>query len=124
MDRDHVARWAQHWIDHWNERDVDAMLARYRDDVRFESPVASLLTGSALIEGKAALRRYWTLALDRIRPVQFELERTIWDPDAREAAIVYVVAIDGRRTRVCELIAFDTAGQVIRSDAWYGARSH
>jgi ketosteroid isomerase-like protein len=124
MQRKDIARWAQEWIHRWNDRDVEAMLARYREDVRFESPMAELVTGSALIEGKAALRTYWQRALERIRPVQFELERTIYDPHARELAIVYVAELDGRRTRVCELFAFDAAGQVIRSDAWYGTWSH
>jgi ketosteroid isomerase-like protein len=124
MQREDIARWAQEWIDWWNDRDIDAMLAHYREDVRFESPIAELVTGSALVEGKTALRTYWQRALERIRPAQFVLERTIYDPDTRELAIVYVAELDGRRTRVCELIAFDAAGRVIRSDAWYGACSH
>jgi hypothetical protein len=120
MERSDIARWAQAWIDRWNAGDVDAMLAHYRDDVRFESPMAELVTGSAVVEGRAALREYWERALARIRPVQFQLERTIFDPLVRELAIVYMAELDGRLTHVCELIAFDTAGQVIRSDAWYG----
>jgi hypothetical protein len=122
MLRNDAASWAQAWIDLWNDHDLEGMLAQYREDVRFVSPMAELVTGSALVEGKAALRDYWRLALSRIRPVQFELERTIYDPEMRELAIVYVAELDGRRTRVCELIAFDSAGQVICSDAWYGTR--
>lgn len=120
-DRTQIERWAHEWIAHWNARDVEAMLTHYRDDVRFESPMARELTGSALIEGKAALRRYWTQALDEIRVLRFELERVIWDPHLREAAIVYRADLDGQVLRCCELLTFDMAGQVIRGDACYGA---
>jgi steroid delta-isomerase len=121
MEQEHVTAWARAWIDGWNARDVEGLLTHYRDDVRFESPVAETVTGSPLVEGKDALRRYWTAALDRMDGLQFDLERVIWDAARHELAIVYVARLQGRRRRACELVVFDAAGQVIRGEACYGA---
>ena len=120
--RAEVTRWAEAWIELWNGRDVEALLEHYRDDVRFESPMAEALAGSALVEGKVALRRFWTLALDRFRDLHVDLERVLWDPEQNELAIVYRAALDGRHQRACELVTFDAFGKVIRGEACYGVR--
>ena len=120
-DRNEVTRWAEAWIQHWNSRDARAVLDRYREDVRFESPMAEALAGSALVEGKAALRDYLALALGRFRTLHFELERVIWDPELNDLAIVYVAEIDGQRKRGCELVTFDDSGQVMRGESCFGA---
>ena len=120
-DRNDVTRWAEAWIQHWNSRDARAVLDRYREDVRFESPMAEAVAGSALVEGKATLQRYLTLTLTRFRTLHFELERIIWDPELKDLAIVYVAEIDGQRKRGCELVTFDDAGQVMRGESCFGA---
>ena len=122
MDRAEVIAWAETWIAHWNARDLDAMLAHYRDDVRFESPIAEQVLGAGLVEGKAALRRYWTLALALVSWRRFTLERVVWDPERQEAGIVYAAERDGQRIRCCELIAFDASGHIIRGEACIGPR--
>ncbi len=122
MDRAQVIAWAEQWIAHWNARHLDAMLAHYRDDVRFESPIAEVVMSAGLVEGKAALRRYWTLALEQVAWRHFELERVVWDPEQQEAAIVYAAERDGVRIRGCELVAFDASGHVFRGEACFGPR--
>jgi hypothetical protein len=60
MQGDDAARWGA-GVDRLVERPGhQAMLAQYREDVRFESSIAELVTGSALIEGIARhdCRRY------------------------------------------------------------------
>lgn len=67
---------ARAWIDAWNARDVDAVLAHFHENAEFSSPVALRLGhGTAgRVCGKEALRRYWTDALSRNPHLRFELE--------------------------------------------------
>jgi hypothetical protein len=59
----------------WNRHDVDAVLAHFHDDVVFTSPVAAeLISGTAgVVQGKAALREYWTTALATRPELHFEV---------------------------------------------------
>jgi ketosteroid isomerase-like protein len=112
--RRQAIRWAEIWAACWNDRDVETILALHRDDVRFESTVARRVTGSAIVEGKDALRRYWTQLLRETGPVRLELEKVTWDPGALQIAVMYVANLEGQRTRACELLTLDTWGRVIR----------
>jgi hypothetical protein len=66
---------AKKWIHAWNERDVEAILAAFRDDVLFSSPLAARIIDSSagVIRGKDALRHYWTRALRAHPELHFEL---------------------------------------------------
>ena len=110
------------WVEAWNRRDVEAVLAHYRDDVRFVSPTAALVTGNPVVEGKDALRAYWTAALKRIGELRFAFDRVLWDPAASELLIVYTRELEGRRERACELFRFDASELVFEGEALYGAR--
>jgi ketosteroid isomerase-like protein len=57
----------------WNRHDVDAVLAHFHDDVVFTSPVAARVVpeSGGVVRGKAALRRYWTAALDLLPDLRF-----------------------------------------------------
>lgn len=66
---------ADAWVRAWNAHDVDAVLAHFRDDVVFTSPVAARLlpeTGG-VVRGKAAVREYWVTALTLVPDLHFEL---------------------------------------------------
>ena len=68
-------KFAREWLTAWNSHDVDAVLAHFRDDVVFTSPVAARLlpeTGG-VVRGKSALRDYWTTALAQLPDLHFEL---------------------------------------------------
>ena len=75
MDLDAVA-FSRQWVHAWNAHDVEAVLAHFRDDVVFTSPVAAaLLPDSAgRVHGKAALRTYWNLAVQRMPDLRFTVE--------------------------------------------------
>lgn len=64
------------WVTAWNTHDVEAVLAHFTDDVVFSSPVAEqVVPGSGgVLRGKAALRAYWTTALQRIPDLHFEVQ--------------------------------------------------
>jgi ketosteroid isomerase-like protein len=65
-----------HWVQAWNARDVEAVLEHFHDDVVFTSPVAARLfpETAGVVRGKAALRRYWTEAVQRIPNLRFTVE--------------------------------------------------
>ncbi len=75
MDIDATA-FSQHWVQAWNNHDVDAVLAHFHDDVVFTSPVAAQLypETAGVIRGKAALRHYWSGALQRMPDLHFVVE--------------------------------------------------
>jgi ketosteroid isomerase-like protein len=53
------------WVDAFNRGDLEAILALYSDDIRTESPLLLKLRpeGPPRLEGKAALRDYFSRAL-------------------------------------------------------------
>jgi len=111
------------WIDAWNRRDIEAVLAHFADGVTFTSPVAAAITGSATVRGKDAIRAYWQAALARSTRLVFTLDHALWDTEGRELAIVYERDADGARSRMCEMLAFDAAGRVVRGEVMHGAEA-
>jgi hypothetical protein len=66
---------ADAWVRAWNAHDVEAVLAHFRDDVVFTSPVAGRLLPetAGVVRGKAAVRDYWVAALKLLPDLHFEL---------------------------------------------------
>ena len=60
IDAQQAEIFAQEWLDGWNQRDVEAILSHYTDDVEFKSLIAVRLLGDAsgTIRGKADLREF------------------------------------------------------------------
>ncbi|PXX00849.1 nuclear transport factor 2 family protein [Mycolicibacterium moriokaense] len=67
--------YADQWVRAWNAHDVEAVLAHFSDDVVFTSPVAARVVpeSGGVVRGKAALRDYWTTALNQHPNLHFEL---------------------------------------------------
>lgn len=55
---------AREWVQAWNRRDLESLLACFAEDVEFRSPLAAKLLGepSGTVHGKANLREYFTKA--------------------------------------------------------------
>lgn len=70
-----AAGFAAEWIEAWNRRDVEAVVAHFVDECVFTSPVAKQIGFSpdGVVRTKAALRRYWKAALDRNVLLHFRL---------------------------------------------------
>jgi hypothetical protein len=66
-------QFSHEWAAGWNAHDVNAVLAHFHDDVVFTSPLAAQLVPASggVIRGKAALRAYWTEALERNPDLHF-----------------------------------------------------
>lgn len=71
-----VVAFSEQWVRNWNAHDVDAVLDDFHDDVVFTSPVAARLFPETLgiVRGKAALRRYWAAAIQRIPDLRFSVD--------------------------------------------------
>lgn len=66
---------AEAWLAAWNAHDLDAVLALFHDDVVFTSPLAIKVVPASggVLEGKVALRAYWSAALAQLPDLRFEL---------------------------------------------------
>ncbi|MGB0660447.1 MAG: nuclear transport factor 2 family protein [Mangrovicoccus sp.] len=64
---------AKEWENGWNSHDLDRILSHYREDIVFRSQKARALVGAGEVIGKAALRDYWTAALNRQPDLRFEI---------------------------------------------------
>ncbi|HEV2567891.1 nuclear transport factor 2 family protein [Sphingomonas sp.] len=119
LTREDMLRHASEWIDAWNRRDLDAVLAGYSKHASFRSPVAALVTGSPLVEGRAALEGYWRAGLSRLQSLRFDLLQAICDPDGQTMVVHYLASLDGPPKRACEIFRFE-AGVKIYGEALYG----
>jgi ketosteroid isomerase-like protein len=120
MTRDEAARFALSWIDAWNRRDIECVLAMYADELSFTSPTALEVVGRSTIAGKSALRDYWLKALAQLDDLQFAMHRIIWDEDTRELGIIYTRRVRGSHKRVVETFRFDEADRVVATEVLHG----
>jgi ketosteroid isomerase-like protein len=118
--RTDAEKFAAEWAEAWNRRDVESVLAHFRDDVIFASPTALAVTGSPVVHGKDALRAYWTAALALTGSIRFSVLRVLWDAASRELAIIYLAEIDGRSGTVSENLIFDVDGLVATAEVFHG----
>ena len=120
MTRTDAGRFAANWIDAWNRLDIEAVLATFADRVAFTSPTALSTVGVGTVHGKQELRAYWRAALARITALRFSLERTVWDAETRELAIIYVSEVNGAAKRVSENFRFNQDGRVEAAEVFHG----
>ena len=120
LKREDAVKFANDWAAAWNARDIERVLASFDEGVTFVSPTALAVAGTPTIQGKAALRAYWTQAMAHIGTLRFTLSRVIWDAATRELAIVYLSDIDGRLKSVSENLVFDENGVVSSAEVFHG----
>ena len=121
MTREDAVRFAHEWAAAWNELAIERVLAYFDENVSFTSPTALAVVGVATVRGKSALREYWTRALSRISALHFTIDRVVWDPSARELAIIYESEINGQKKQVSENLSFGEQGLVIKAEVFHGA---
>jgi hypothetical protein len=107
---------AEVWIAAWNAQDLEAVLSHYSDDIVFVSANSTRYTGdpSGRVEGKTALRDYWTKAL-AVPGLAFTLRGVYAGPDG--VAIRYFSSRTG--AEAVEVARFDADGLVHESAAYY-----
>jgi len=120
MTRDEAERLSLRWIELWNSRDLEGVLRLCHEDMTFHSPKAAALIGQGVVHGKAALRSYWTTALERNTKLHFTLDHVAFDSERQELFIVYVAELGTGRNRACERLRF-SGGLAIDGEGLYGA---
>ncbi|MCW2394639.1 MULTISPECIES: nuclear transport factor 2 family protein [unclassified Sphingobium] len=119
MTRDEMMRFAARWIANWNARDLEAVLSHFAEDAHFISPLAREVTGSPIIEGKAALRAYWSDALAVTTDMHFTLIAAVCDIEAQVLDVHYLAQRNGRSRRALETMRFVDSKQV-EGEAFFG----
>jgi acyl-CoA thioesterase FadM/ketosteroid isomerase-like protein len=114
---------ARDWVDAWNRRDVESVLAHFAEDAVFVSPKAQRFVGTPRIVGKSALRAYWQTALSQLTTLEFTLDTALWSPRTETLTVLYQAALGGLpATRAAEIMRF-RAGHIVHGEALYGAAS-
>lgn len=75
MNQEDAVAFAERWVKHWNDHDIEAVLTHFADDAVFTSPLAERLLpeSGGVLRGKEALRRYWAEGLRQGPGLRFEL---------------------------------------------------
>jgi nuclear transport factor 2 (NTF2) superfamily protein len=114
-------RFARAWIEAWNRRDAEAVLAHFADDATFVSPRAEVVVGQGRLTSKPDLRRYWQAALAQVRSLRFALEVAAWSPAEQMLTILYTSFVDDQPPRrAAEILRF-RGQRVVLGEAFYGA---
>jgi hypothetical protein len=107
---------ADTWLAAWKQRDLDAILACYADNVDFVAPTVVRRWGRAdgRLQGKAELRRHFELGLEMAPNLTFTEEALLTNPGGY--ALLY------RRengNRVLDVVELDQHGHAARVHAFY-----
>ncbi len=75
MEKSFAEQFAQDWIEAWNAHDLNQVMSHYAENFEMSSPriIDGAGESSGLLKGKAAVGAYWTIALQRIPELHFEL---------------------------------------------------
>lgn len=116
MDHDFARQFAELWIAAWNQHDLPAVLALYRDDFSMASPYIASIAGEAsgVLHGKPAVQAYWQAALARMPELHFELIAVLAGVDS---LVLHYRSVGGKLA--AEYFEFDAAGKVCRAAAHY-----
>jgi ketosteroid isomerase-like protein len=110
-----ASSFAQEWIEAWNSHDLERILSHYADEVLLISPVALKLLGDSAVRGKSALRGYFSLGLQAIPNLRFDLVDVLWGAET----VVLVYRNNVRGTKTAEVLLIDPEGKVIHVWANY-----
>ncbi len=118
IDAEQAFRIAEAWIDAWNGRDINAIMAHYADDVEFHSPliVKRMSIPDGKIVGKDLLRTYFARGLEVTPDLKFQLERVLTGVDS---ITIYYRRESG--LSVAEVVQLDEAGKAINVRVHYSA---
>jgi ketosteroid isomerase-like protein len=111
---------ARAWLDAFNARDLDRLLALYDENAVHTSPklrAREPATGGK-VAGKAALRRWWQDALDRLPSLRYDEQHVTAMGD--RVVIEYVRHVDGEEPLVVAEVLVARAGRIVASHVFHG----
>lgn len=107
-------QFAKKHIETWNTHDLEAIVQLYSESVELISPLATALRGSPLVKGRAALREYFGLGLQKYPDLHFELVNTF----LCDSSVTLLFRGAGKRL-VAEVLFIGTAKKIDRVYAHY-----
>ncbi|MGY3697883.1 ketosteroid isomerase-like protein [Bradyrhizobium sp. USDA 3240] len=109
-----LAALGRDWVDAWNARDLERVLAMYSEDTEMTSDrIPPLGFGaSGTVHGKAQLRAYWSAALAKLPELHFELIDLYVSPDS-----VVVFYQNERGKKICEYLRLDAESKIRQGSA-------
>lgn len=115
IDETFARSFATEWIEAWNAHDLDRVLSHYADDCEMRSPLIATIAGepSGRLQGKAAVRSYWTKGLQLLPELNFELRAILLGVEG--LTLMY----HGHRGLVAEVFRFDATRKVVAGSAHY-----
>ncbi len=117
IDENFAKKFAEKWAADWNSHDLEAVLSHYSEDFSIETPMAEkLIPGSGgKISGKANVRAYWEIGLERISNLHFQILDVLTGIDS--LTIYYINTATGRKS--AENLFFDADRKVYRAFVMY-----
>jgi hypothetical protein len=108
---------AHEWVSAWNAHDLERIFSHYTDDFEFSSPVILErgFSPTGKLQGKAAMRPYWSAGLASLPPLCFEILEVFAGIDC---VSIYYRSV-GRKL-VSEVFFFNEQRHVVRAAASYG----
>ena len=104
----------QQWIEAWNSRDLERVLALYCDEAEMTSDKIPLLgfDPSGTVRGKDKLRQYWRKGLDLLPNLHFTLIDVYVSPDS-----LVVFYENERGAKICEYLRLNGDGKIRQGSA-------
>lgn len=111
-------RFADEWMGAWNTHDLERILSHYTEEIEFHSPFVSRLLNQAAgaLQGKTALRGYFSTALAAYPELSFELIQVLCGANS---VVLYYRSV--RQLYAAEVMEFNADGKVRRVLAHYTA---
>ena len=109
-----LAALGRKWIETWNSRDLERVLALYDDAAEMTSDLVRTLgfAPSGTLRGKDALRAYWGKALTLVPDLHFTLIDVFVSPDS-----VVVYYQNERGKKICEYLRVNAQARIIQGSA-------
>ena len=107
----------EQWVSAWNAHDLDKILSHYTDDIIMESPMAMkfMPETNGVVTGKNDLRAYWSVGLQRIPDLFFEVYEVFIGVNG--LTIYYLNHATGKKTT--EVLFLNDEAKVFRAYAFY-----
>src|SRR6266542_2259956 len=116
MNDDDARAFAGAWVDAWNRRDPDAILAHYASDAVLTSPLAArwFARDDGTVRGAAELREYLDVRFYHAPDLHIEVQHTLVGVEG-----VTVVYTRENGAVVAEVMNLDAAGRIRFARAFY-----
>jgi hypothetical protein len=116
MTEDQIRRFVGAWVEAWNRRDLEAILAHYAGDVVLTSPLVArrFVRDDGTLHGLAELREYLSVGLHAAPALHINVRDTLIGVGG--ATVVYTRESGAL---VAEVLLFDATGKVRRSHVFY-----